>query len=203
MSTEPVTRDRILEAAKQEFAAEGLAGGRVDAIARLAGCNKQLIYHYFGDKNGLFDAVMSSVLSDKPPFAATSRAEFAEHLVHVFEDGPKRRPWLRLLMWEALAYEDRPLVAEETRRGFACRGAEDMERAQATGMIDPALPPRMVLLAMMALAVFPWVLPQMTRLVTGHAPSDPLFKRQYGQVLRAIARRLGGCPAGGTKDDGV
>src|SRR3954469_8139083 len=107
MSTDTgITRAPILEAAKPEFAAEGLAGGRVDAIARLAGCNKQLIYHYFGDKNGLFDAVMSDVLSDKPPFTATSRAELGEHLVQVFEDVPKRQPWLRLLMWEALATED-------------------------------------------------------------------------------------------------
>ena len=47
------TRGRILAAAIAEFAANGLAGARVDAIARRAGSNKRMLYHYFGDKEGL------------------------------------------------------------------------------------------------------------------------------------------------------
>jgi AcrR family transcriptional regulator len=52
------TRESILAAATREFAARGLGGARVDAIARLAGANKRMLYHYFGDKEGLFLAVM-------------------------------------------------------------------------------------------------------------------------------------------------
>lgn len=52
------TRERILEAATAEFAASGLGGARVDAIARRAGANKRMIYHYFGSKEDLFLAVM-------------------------------------------------------------------------------------------------------------------------------------------------
>ncbi len=52
------TRERILEAATQEFAARGLGGARVDAIAGRARANKRMIYHYFGNKEDLFLAVM-------------------------------------------------------------------------------------------------------------------------------------------------
>jgi len=52
------TRESILEAATQEFAQRGLGGARVDAIARRAGANKRMLYHYFGNKEGLFLAVM-------------------------------------------------------------------------------------------------------------------------------------------------
>jgi AcrR family transcriptional regulator len=48
----------LLEAALPEFASAGLAGARVDAIARAAGMNKRLLYHYVGDKSALFAATL-------------------------------------------------------------------------------------------------------------------------------------------------
>ena len=53
-----VTREAILRAASVEFAAEGLAGARMDAIARAAGVNKALLYYYFHDKDALYGAVL-------------------------------------------------------------------------------------------------------------------------------------------------
>jgi AcrR family transcriptional regulator len=52
------TRMRILNAATVEFASHGLNGARVDEIAARAGTNKRMIYHYFGNKDGLFAAVL-------------------------------------------------------------------------------------------------------------------------------------------------
>src|SRR3979411_1664490 len=51
-------RLRILEAAKQEFAAHGLAGARVDRIAAKAGANKGMLYYHFGTKDDLYLAVL-------------------------------------------------------------------------------------------------------------------------------------------------
>lgn len=53
-----VTRDAILKAASYEFAMEGLAGARMDAIAQSAGVNKALLYYYFHDKDALYGAVL-------------------------------------------------------------------------------------------------------------------------------------------------
>ena len=51
-------RRRILAAARQEFAASGLDGARVDRIAAAAGINKAMLYYYFGDKEALYLAVL-------------------------------------------------------------------------------------------------------------------------------------------------
>lgn len=48
------TRQRILAAAKSEFARKGLGGARVDDIAVKAKINKRMLYHYFGNKEELF-----------------------------------------------------------------------------------------------------------------------------------------------------
>jgi TetR/AcrR family transcriptional regulator len=55
------TREAILRAAQDEFAAKGLFGGRVNMIAREAGANKRMIYHYFGSKEGLYLAALERV----------------------------------------------------------------------------------------------------------------------------------------------
>jgi len=54
------TRGAILAAATQEFTTNGLTGARVDAIAQRARVNKRMIYHYFGDKDGLYLAVLEA-----------------------------------------------------------------------------------------------------------------------------------------------
>lgn len=79
------TRRSLLAAAVAEFAEKGLAGARVDEIARRAGVNKQLVYHHFGNKEDLFRAALESVyreirareqalnLGDMPPVLAMER----------------------------------------------------------------------------------------------------------------------------------
>ena len=52
------SRARLLEAAQREFAEHGLSGARVSAIVEAAGVNKQLLYHYFDDKETLYGHVL-------------------------------------------------------------------------------------------------------------------------------------------------
>lgn len=58
------TKARILEAAKREFAKNGLGGARVDVIAEKARANKRMIYHYFESKEGLFQTVLENAYVD-------------------------------------------------------------------------------------------------------------------------------------------
>ena len=71
------TRQRILDAAKTEFARLGLGGARVDAIAARAKANKRMIYHYFGGKRDLFLAVLEAAYGD---IRAAERKLDLEHL---------------------------------------------------------------------------------------------------------------------------
>jgi AcrR family transcriptional regulator len=57
------TRQDILAAATVEFSRKGLGGARVDAIALRAKANKRMIYHYFGNKEKLFTAVLEQAYS--------------------------------------------------------------------------------------------------------------------------------------------
>jgi TetR/AcrR family transcriptional regulator len=56
-------RSRILEAATQEFSANGLAGARTERIAEAAGVNKALLYYYFRSKDALYTAALEAVAS--------------------------------------------------------------------------------------------------------------------------------------------
>lgn len=58
------TRERILEAALSEFSDKGYSGARIDEIARRAAANKRMIYHYFGNKEDLFRAVLERTYDD-------------------------------------------------------------------------------------------------------------------------------------------
>ncbi|MCC5968867.1 MAG: TetR family transcriptional regulator [Pararhodobacter sp.] len=70
--TEPVsrrrnsekTKEQILAAARAEFCKHGLAGARVDAIAERAKANKRLLYHYFGNKEELYRAVLMDAYAE-------------------------------------------------------------------------------------------------------------------------------------------
>jgi len=58
------TRARLLESAIAEFAANGYSGARVEAICRAAGANPRMLYHHFGDKDGLYISVLEQVIGD-------------------------------------------------------------------------------------------------------------------------------------------
>ncbi len=55
------TRRAILDAAKSEFCQHGLTGARIERITRKSHSNTRMIYHYFGNKEGLYLAVLESV----------------------------------------------------------------------------------------------------------------------------------------------
>src|SRR3954468_14361394 len=96
------TRRRLIAAAREEFAQYGIAGARVDRIAAAAKANKAQIYHYFGSKEALFDAVFSDMASgtvDEVPMDAADLPSYAGRLFDSYE----RRPWVqRLVTWYLL-----------------------------------------------------------------------------------------------------
>ena len=54
-------RRRILRAATEVFADKGYAGASIADISSAARVTKPMLYYYFGDKAGLFDAVIEQV----------------------------------------------------------------------------------------------------------------------------------------------
>src|SRR4051794_25250220 len=79
------SRQAILTAAMAEFANQGIAGARTDAIAEAAGVNKALLYYYFEDKEGLYRACLEHVFNSlmervRPVLIAPGNA--LEKMVH-------------------------------------------------------------------------------------------------------------------------
>src|SRR5580698_4319640 len=54
------TSAAILDAAVQEFTERGYEGARIDSIAARARINKRMLYHYFGNKQALYVAVLEN-----------------------------------------------------------------------------------------------------------------------------------------------
>ncbi len=54
------SRRAILKAATDEFVAHGFSGASVNEIAARAAINKRMLYHYFGNKEELFLAVLEA-----------------------------------------------------------------------------------------------------------------------------------------------
>jgi TetR/AcrR family transcriptional regulator len=181
------SRARILAAALKEFAAKGFAGARVDAIARRASINKRMLYHYFGDKEELFKAVLRRKISQRQAWAETLSGEPEETLPFWFEAACKDADWVRLFQWEALQGNWQSVIDEEQRLAATARGLERIRQRQARGQIAADLDPRHVMLTLRSLTMFPVAFPQLTRLITGKSVFDPKFQKERIEFLKKFA----------------
>jgi AcrR family transcriptional regulator len=102
-----LTKQDILVSARTEFCEFGLDGARVDRIARRAAANKRLLYHYFGNKEALYSAVLLGAYREiregerELHLEALAPAEAMRRLVGFTFDHFRRHPWfIRLLATE-------------------------------------------------------------------------------------------------------
>ena len=181
------SRERILQAAFEEFAAEGFAGARVDSIARRAEINKRMLYHYFGDKQTLFREVLRRKMAQRQTWAAATPDNPAEGLPYWFDLARKDVGWIRLLEWEALQFTDKRLIDEDSRRKVINKAADRINKLQRTGHLSKRFDPRHTLLAMLALTWFPVAFPQLTRLIAGRSASDAGFVKEQREFLADFA----------------
>ena len=102
---------RLLEVATRLFARHGFEGTSVSAIVDGAGVNKRMLYHYFGNKEGLYRAVFVhqwsafsrwlrarlAPISARPPGPERSRAQFVEATEAFFDYMARRPRFVRLI----------------------------------------------------------------------------------------------------------
>ena len=186
------TRERILQAAFKEFAAKGFAGARVDGIARGAAINKRMLYHYFGDKEGLFREVLRRKMAERQAWGVATPDNPIESLPYWFDLACKDPDWIRLLEWEALQFVEKRLIDEEKRRESAGRAVGRIRRRQSLGHLSGEFKAPHVLLAMISLTWFPLAFPQLTRLITGESVSEPRFRKGQREFLRKFANAFQG-----------
>jgi AcrR family transcriptional regulator len=184
------TRAKIMEAARDEFAARGFAGARIESIARRAGFAKQLLYHYFSSKEALFEATLESKFRQHRPAGGGGEGPGAA-FVQRFRVALSDPVWVRFLTWEAAEHEpaDR-IIAEDVRRESVARQVAAIAERQARGELPADLPTDLLVLATAALASYPLAFGQITEMVAGQGPDDPAFQARWAAFLDELGRRL-------------
>lgn len=184
------TKERILGAAFETFAESGFAGARVDEIATRAGCNKALLYQYFGDKEALFRCVLEDRMQAFVGAGQGDPEQFAD-LAGDFFDFHAANPWLtRLLQWEALDFGRDPVPNERNRAERVRQHVDRLADAQRAGTVDPDLDPRQTIATMMGVVQFWFAFPQLARMVAG---GDPYTKKALAarrEHVVDVARRI-------------
>src|SRR5262245_35110946 len=101
------TRLRVLAVARQQFAEHGLAGARVDVIARLARVNQQALYYHFASKEGLFSAALDDgyeefrKLDRQLEVSVRSPTEVLSELISINFEYLRRSPQLLAMIMDA------------------------------------------------------------------------------------------------------
>jgi TetR/AcrR family transcriptional regulator len=178
------SRAAILQAAVREFAHEGIAGARTDAIARAAKVNKALLYYYFKDKEALYGAVLDLVFGgliacvgevlsrDLPPrekILAYAGAHFDYVATHPL--------YPRIVQGEMMgagrgrASQLEPIVKKYFRPLFG-RVAQVLREGQAAGEFR-AVDPLHFVPSMIAVIVFYFTSAPVMRLMSGKDPMSP------------------------------
>jgi len=184
------TQDRILAAALAEFSAEGFAGARVARIARRAGVNKRMLYHYFGNKEDLFRGIFDRKLVERAGWLTAAPADLGASLAYWFDMACEDSDWIRLIQWEALGMGGEPVIREEERRASFLQALGDLRARQQRGLLPADLDAGHLLLAIMGLIAYPLAFPQLTRMVTGRSATDPGFRAERAEFLRRFAAAL-------------
>ncbi|GAA4985064.1 TetR family transcriptional regulator [Yinghuangia aomiensis] len=182
------TRDRILAAATDEFARHGIAGARVDRIAKSARTSKERVYAYFRSKEDLYRVVRAQELSavaeatrmdptDLPGYAGRIHDYFAAH-----PDRYRLMAWGQLELGGAEGPDDDPI------RTTIAHKVDQVRRAQASGHLDPSWDPLDILVLLNQIATSWADQPDLAAALPASERAAYLAARRAGVV--AAAQRL-------------
>ena len=171
-------------------------------IERLPGWATGFAYSMYLSTGGrigdsLFNDVLSRVAERRIRRTEEAPRDPGDFLAFHFDTASEDGAWLSYLTREALAYGSGTIPHEKERLPIIEAQVEEIRSRQAAGLIDPKLDPELVRLLGFALASYPRLLPQITRLTTGMAPDDPRFVAEWEALLRALGDRLAPVGANG------
>lgn len=155
------TRARILAAAKSEFAKKGLGGARVDDIAARAKINKRMLYHYFGNKEELFQRTLEDAYADFRKAEAALKIEqdepitaFKRLMRFTWEYYLANPEFITLVNSENLhkaRHIRKSAAMDALNKPFVARMQALLERGVAAGLFRSDLDPVQILIALSGL----------------------------------------------------
>ncbi|MFJ6129193.1 TetR family transcriptional regulator [Streptomyces griseoviridis] len=201
------TRERIVGAAKTEFSRYGIAGARVDRIAREARTSKERVYAYFRSKQALYAFVAGRELAAVAEATRLDPADlpgYAGRLFDYFTAHPER---FRLMGWGRLELAEMSLLdGDEATRGAVLSKVRQLRKAQESGQLDPAWDPVDVLTLVDQIATA-WLTRTDMAAVAAQLARDPGTAARRAAVVEGVRRLFpaagDGGPVAGTADGGV
>jgi AcrR family transcriptional regulator len=184
------TRRRIVEAAAREFSEKGYDGATLSGVARRANASKQLIHHHFGSKAGLFRQVHDEKFRRSANAREMVPDDPRELFAARFEKHADDLQYIRFLTWEAAGGRRRAVPYETARRRRIEEYGDAIAELQAGRRLPESLNPRLLQLAVLALATYPMSFAQITRFVTGRSPTDAEFRQEWMDFLRALGQAV-------------
>ncbi|MEQ8855727.1 TetR/AcrR family transcriptional regulator [Gimesia sp.] len=182
------SQEAILKAAIEEFAERGVEGARIEAIARQANFNKSLIYRYFNDKRGLFEAALQNKLQERSDTVEKIPIDITEILQYYFEENLRDQNYVRVLLNEAQQNEGAPLIDEPWRREYYQNHINRLKKSQEAGIISDEFDPVCLMLIFTALVFFPATLPQLAQLISGHPVDSDEFQEHWKNCLSIFGK---------------
>jgi AcrR family transcriptional regulator len=181
------TPARIATAAKAEFSQYGIAGARVDRIAKEARTSKERVYAYFRGKEALYTFVASRELPavvESTPMDPTDLPAYAGRLFDYFTSHPEHH---RLISWGRLEGEASLTDLDATYRAAILHKVEQIREAQEHGDLDPTWDPVDVL-ALVNQIANTWIAqPEVARIAARQA-RDPDTAARRAAVVNAVQR---------------
>lgn len=184
------SRRNILDVATRHFAAKGFSGARIDEIAAETATSKRMIYYYFGDKEGLYVAVLEEAYSRIRRIEATldldhldPEAALAELVGFTFSYQSENPDFIRLVMIENI-HGGVFLASSRVIRDLNVSVIAAMERicarGQAAGLFRRDLDMIDLHMTISALSVFN---------VANRATFSQIFQRDMASPAAMAARR--------------
>jgi len=158
-------RERLLDAAVACFAADGVAATSLRSIALKAGVTPALVNYYFGSKQQLVDAFVAErvtsvvqVLRESLLAAGDDPRALIAAFVHGIHDAVARFPWLPSL-WVREVLNEKGVLRDVLPKIIAPQVTHLLARmlvdAQKRGAIGPDLDPRLLIVSLVGLTMFP------------------------------------------------
>ncbi|AXL87126.1 TetR family transcriptional regulator [Streptomyces sp. CB09001] len=177
------TRRRLLDAAAREFADHGIAGTRVDRIAKQARANKSQLYSHFPSKEALFDAVLAEHVDALTDVVRLTPHDLPGYAVRLYDAYLADPAVVRLATWNRL--ERRPVGALFPNNGDSAKIAALVER-QEDGTLNSDIDAQDVHSMVIAMAMT-WSAASIT--TTGTASEGQQIHHRRRASLREAVRR--------------
>jgi AcrR family transcriptional regulator len=188
-------RESLLETARDLFLARGFASVSIRQIAAAAGSSPATIHYHFGDKLGLYramlEAAIAPVANALQRLADPARADQVNiaEIIRLYTQVLATNPWVpALIVQEVLAEGGR--FREQFIEHFAGRLAPlfiaVIRREQARGALRSDLDPRLAALSVISMTVFPFLALPVTSRVLGLSPDADAIERLAAHTTQVL-----------------